>query len=113
MHEYSIVRALIDRIEQEASAHGADSVVRVHLAIGEAAGVETPLLRSAFELVRTGTCCAEAELEVRPVATTWACRSCSAEIPAGAPLRCPRCGAPARLAAGDEIVLERLEMEVA
>ncbi len=113
MHEYSIVRALLDRIEQAASAHGAESVVRVHLAIGELAGIETPLLLSAFELVRTGTCCAEAELEVRSVASRWVCRSCAAEIPAGQLLRCPACGTPARLAAGDEIVLERLEMEVA
>jgi Zn finger protein HypA/HybF involved in hydrogenase expression len=27
-------------------------------------------------------------------------------------LQCPRCGVPARLAQGDEIVLDRIEMEV-
>jgi Zn finger protein HypA/HybF involved in hydrogenase expression len=27
-------------------------------------------------------------------------------------LRCPDCAVPARLAAGDEIVLDRIEMEV-
>jgi Zn finger protein HypA/HybF involved in hydrogenase expression len=30
----------------------------------------------------------------------------------GAALSCPECAAPARLAAGDEIVLDRIEMEV-
>jgi hypothetical protein len=33
-------------------------------------------------------------------------------IPAGGPLRCRRCGVPARLAEGDEIMLDRIEMEV-
>lgn len=113
MHEYSIVRALLDRVEQEARAHGADAVVRIHVAIGELAGVEAPLLASAFELARAGTRAAGAELELRAVAPRWICRSCALEIPPGGALRCATCDAPARLVAGDELILERLEMEVA
>jgi Zn finger protein HypA/HybF involved in hydrogenase expression len=33
-------------------------------------------------------------------------------VPAGGPLRCPACGAPARLVSGDDILLERLDLEV-
>jgi hydrogenase nickel incorporation protein HypA/HybF len=113
VHEYSIVHALLDRVEREARAHGADAVVRIQLAIGELAGVEAPLLASAFELARAGTRAAGAELELRAVAPRWVCRSCEMEIPAGGALRCVSCDAPARLAAGDELILERLEMEVA
>jgi hydrogenase nickel incorporation protein HypA/HybF len=113
MHEYSIVQALLDRVDAEARAHDADSVSRVRLAIGRLAGVESELLRSAFELARAGTRCAEAELEVREVEPRWSCRACGGEVAAGGVLRCPACGAPARLAAGDEIVLESLELEVA
>jgi len=112
MHEYSIVQALLDKVDAEARAHGAVAVTRVHLAIGRLAGVESELLRSAFELARCGTPCAAAELEVRAVEARWECRGCGVEIRAGGVLRCPTCGGPARLAAGDEIVLERLELEV-
>jgi len=113
VHEYSIVRALLDRVEQEARAHGADSVVSIRLAIGTLSGVEPPLLASAFELARTGTCAEGATLELRTIDPRWVCRDCAREIPTGDALRCSACGAPARLAAGDEMILERLEMEVA
>lgn len=113
MHEYSIVQALLDRAEVEASARESRAVSRLQVAIGALAGVEAELLRSAFELARVGTLCAEAELELRSVAASWRCPSCDVELAAGSVLRCPACGAPARLAAGDEIVLERLELEVA
>lgn len=113
MHEYSIVQALLDRVEREARAHGADSVVRIRLAIGALSGVEPPLLASAFELARTGTCAQAAELELRTIEPRWVCRECDRAIPPGDALRCGDCDAPARLAAGDEMILERLEMEVA
>ena len=75
-------------------------------------GVESGLLTSAYELCREGTLCASAEIEIVPVAATWCCSGCSRTIPNGGILQCPECGLPARLEAGDEIVLERVEMEV-
>jgi hydrogenase nickel incorporation protein HypA/HybF len=113
VQEDAIVEALLERADAEARSRAAASVARVRLAIGRLAGVESELLRSAFELARAGTLCAGAELEVRDVETRWICRGCSEELRAGAVLRCPSCGAPARLAAGDEIVLESLELAVA
>ncbi|MGE5233788.1 MAG: hydrogenase maturation nickel metallochaperone HypA [Acidobacteriota bacterium] len=113
MHEYSIVRALIDRVEREAAAHRATAVRRVEVRVGELAGVESGLLATAYETFRERTICAGAELVIRPVAARWSCPRCSAEPAAGAMLRCPACAVPLRLAAGDELVLERIEMEVA
>ncbi len=112
MHEYSIVTALLDRVEQEARAHGAVAVHVVTGRLGELAGVECDLLASAFDLVRTNTICSEAIFRVEPVPAEWVCRTCGAAIARGAALRCALCGEPARLAAGGEIVLQRLEMEV-
>jgi Zn finger protein HypA/HybF involved in hydrogenase expression len=43
----------------------------------------------------------------------WECRQCHAAIPKGGPLRCATCGQPAQLASGDEILLDRIEMEAA
>ena len=42
----------------------------------------------------------------------WACPRCQVPIERGAPLRCTGCAVPARLIEGDELVLERIEMEV-
>ena len=112
MHEYSIVQSLLDRVESEAAAHGATVVHRLRLRIGEMSGVEMPLLRSAYETFTDRSICANAELEIVPVAVRWGCPDCGTELPAGSALRCADCGGPARLTAGDEIVLERIEMEV-
>ncbi len=113
MHEYSIVQALLDRIREETEAHGASAVALIRVALGAQSGVEPELLRSAFELVSTGTACEHAALELRRVEPRWVCRCCGREVATGGAPRCADCGAPARLVAGDEIVLERLELEVA
>ncbi len=112
MHEYAIGQALMDRIAAEAADRGAVAVHRVVLRIGEASGVEPDLLASAFEILKAHTSCESAALEIERVPPRWACGPCGRDIAAGDVLRCPGCGAPARLAAGDEILLARLEMEV-
>lgn len=113
MHEYSIVSALMDRIEREASAHQATRVKAVRVRIGEIAGVEVELLRTAYNLVSERTVCSGATLDVTVVPVRWACPSCDAPPEAGARLVCPRCGAPVKLVSGDEIMLDQIELEVA
>lgn len=112
MHEYSIAVELLRSIEAAAQPYEDAAVQCVHLRIGELAGVEAELLASAFELVRPGTICAAAELEIRPSPAVWSCSLCGKAIDTGAALRCPECDVPARMESGDEILLERLEMEV-
>jgi len=112
VHEYSIALDLMRGIEAAAAPYETPTVQRVHLRIGELAGVEADLLSSAFELVRTGTICAAADLEIQTSPAVWCCSSCGKPIETGAPLRCPDCDLPARMDSGDEIMLERLEMEV-
>lgn len=112
MHEYSIVQALIDRVGQEARAHPGAVVRRLQLRVGDLAGVELGLLTTAYETFRQGTCCADAALQIERVAVRWECPGCAGGIPAGNMLRCPTCEVPARLAAGDEMHLDRIEMEV-
>ncbi len=113
MHEYSIVQALMTQVEAEAARHGASSVRSIGLRIGELSGVEVDLLRTAFENFRPRSICAEAELGIEVVPATWSCPTCRELFEAGARLQCPDCGQPARLTSGDEIVLQRLEMEAA
>ena len=112
MHEYSIVQALVERVEAEARARHAASVHRLSVRIGELSGVDVGLLATAFTTFRERTICERAELEVHSVPVRWECPECGREVSPGTMLRCSGCGAPARLASGDEIVLDRIEMEV-
>jgi len=112
MHEYSIVGALVDRVAQEVAAHPGARVKCLRVRIGELAGVEKDLLRVAYDTFKPATVCAGAELFVEAVAASWRCTRCEIDVPLGGPLRCPDCGRPARLVAGDEIILDRIELEV-
>jgi hydrogenase nickel incorporation protein HypA/HybF len=112
MHEYSIVQALLEAVEREARSRNAARVCRLHVRIGELSGVEKDLLASAYEICRESTLCAEADLIIHPVEKRWVCPSCDAALGDGDLLTCSRCGAPARLVQGDEIILQRIEMEV-
>ena len=113
MHEWSIVRSLLDEVERCARSRGARAVHRLHLRVGALSGVDAQLLETAYATFRAGTLCAGARLEIEPVAARWACPLCRAELVPGSGLCCGRCGAPGRLESGDEIVLARIEMEVA
>jgi hydrogenase nickel incorporation protein HypA/HybF len=113
MHEYSLVESLIGRVEQEARARGAIAVHGLSIRVGELAGVDPELLRTAYETFREGTICARAPLALRTVPATWSCPTCAKAIPRGGVLRCAACDAPARLDdGGDALTLERIELEV-
>lgn len=112
MHEYSIVQALIGRVEQEVASIPGAIARRLRIRVGELSGVEVDLLQTAYETFREATVCAEAELLIARVGVCWGCPSCAGEIPAGGTLRCPTCGVAAQLLAGDEMHLDRIEMEV-
>jgi hydrogenase nickel incorporation protein HypA/HybF len=112
MHEYSIVQSLFDQIGGTARARGAIAVRRVRVQIGEIAGVDVELLRTAYDLFRVHTLCDAAPLDIETVAARWTCPDGHGDIDRGRALVCPSCACPARLAAGDEIVLTQLELEV-
>ena len=118
MHEYSIIQSLVDSVEKRvedrhSSLSGqARSVVHIEVRIGELSGVDCVLLQTAFEIFRAGTICELATMSIEKVPTRWNCPKCRREIPKGAELRCKACDEPARLTSGDEIILQRIEVEV-
>ncbi len=113
MHEYSLVQALIGRVQEEAERRGAVAVRCLVVRVGELSGVEPELFLSAYELFRQGTVCESARLHVRKVGASWSCPECGRAIERGAPLRCPSCREPARLdEGGDALTLDSIEMEV-
>jgi hydrogenase nickel incorporation protein HypA/HybF len=111
MHEYSLVSAMVDRVVKEARARSAVAVHRLGVRIGALSGVEPELFASAFTLVRQGLL-ENATLDIRRAEAAWACPACGDAVEQGGVLRCTACGTPAKLVAGDEILLEQIEMEV-
>jgi hydrogenase nickel incorporation protein HypA/HybF len=81
MHEYSLVQAMFDQIDEVVRAKRARAVRRVQVRIGPLAGVDPELFRTAYDVYRARTFCADAPLEI--VA-----------------------------AAGEELLLDQLELEV-
>jgi hydrogenase nickel incorporation protein HypA/HybF len=112
MHEYSIVQSLLDRVEGEAKKNGATSVASLTVRIGAISGVDSRLLKIAFDTFREKTICAGAEFLVEDVPAVWKCPTCNEPPKPGGPLRCFTCNQPAKLVSGDEIVLAHLELEV-
>jgi len=112
MHEYSIVQSLYDAVASQAAARGAKAVHALRVRIGEMSGVDPGLLDTAWKIFRVKTICEAAPLDVEIVAAEWQCSLCGAEVRRGGLLTCNTCGAPATLKQGDEIVLDRIVMEI-
>jgi hydrogenase nickel incorporation protein HypA/HybF len=113
MHEYSIVQSLVESVAAAVRTRPDATVYGVHVSVGELAGVDCTLLATAYEVFRAGTLCERAVLTIDRIPVRWDCPRCGATIERGAFLRCALCNEPARLATGDEIVLQRIELEVA
>jgi hydrogenase nickel incorporation protein HypA/HybF len=113
MHEYSLVEALIGRVEAEVRKRGALKVHGLSVRVGELAGVDPELLQTAYDTFRAGTVCAEAPLTLRKVAASWTCPGCRAPIARGEVLTCRACGLPAKLDEGaGDLTLDGIDLEV-
>ncbi len=113
MHEYSLVDALVRRVEAEARARRAIAVHGLTVGLGELAGVDPQLFRTAYETFRAGTVCEDATLTVVEHPASWRCDGCGRGFAKGDVLRCGRCGRPARMEEeSDALLLESIDMEI-
>lgn len=111
MHEYSLVEAMMEKVEQEAQARKALAVNRVQVRLGRLSEVEEGVFATAFEAMRTGTICEDAELVLLREEGSWRCAACGHVLPPEGALTCPKCEWPVHHVAGGELVLERIDME--
>ena len=113
MHEYSLVDALLRRVEDEARQRNATAVHGLKVSLGELSGVEPELFRTAYETFRAGTLCEKAALEIVRYPTSYTCPSCARKFAMGEVLHCERCARPARMdEKSDALLLESIDMEV-
>lgn len=111
MHEYAICSSILSAACAAAQQRNALAVRHVYVRLGEQAGVDPELLRTAFSLCRGRGIASQATLSIDWVPARWVCRACDLEAPPRDILCCRRCAGPLVLAAGDELLLDRVELE--
>ncbi len=113
MHEYSIVRSLIESCEEHARKNFAKKVTKVVVKIGVLSGVEPYLLSEAYEMFRLGTVCSDADLVLNLQKVKVHCNICGAEEELEKnEFICPKCGSfDLEVLDGEEMYLMQLELE--
>jgi len=110
MHELAIAESIVAIAERHAQGR---RVTGVELKVGHLRQVVPSALAFAFELITEGTALEGAELIVEDVPAAGECRSCGAHTPLpDFPLQCASCGGmDVELTAGEELVVESLDVE--
>jgi len=112
VHELSICQALLVQVAKIATDRGASAVEHIIVEIGPLAGVEPVLLKQAFTFAREGSCAGSAVLSIETTDVIISCLACGARshTPPNR-LLCGVCGGyRARIVAGDELRLRRVEL---
>ena len=113
MHEFSLVASVIETVDESARQAGATKVLKVSVVAGELTQVVEEAMNFAFEALREGTCCADAELELRFIEPRSRCADCGIEFTHDAFHRkCPACGSMfTEIIAGRELYIDSIEAE--
>ncbi len=113
MHETSLVRSLLNQVEQLRAEHGGTCVTQVEVEIGPLSGVEPLLVREAFERLVQNTAFRDTDLMIQEVPLRATCVDCQAEFVLDAfRFECPNCqSTPVRVTAGDAFRLLNVTLE--
>ena len=114
MHELGIMTGVLEAVETSAKAAGATSVLKVTLSVGEMTEAIEDALRFAFEILREGTLCENAELEVNIIRPKSHCFECGAVYEHDRfHMLCPECNSFAtELIAGKELQIDSIEVDL-
>ena len=110
MHELSIASAVLE----SALSHAAGRRVSdVRLRVGGLRQIVPDSLTFYWDIVTRDTVCEGSTLDLELIDARLACEPCSREWAIDMPIfRCPTCGGDkVRIAAGDELELESIEVE--
>ncbi|MDD3775258.1 MAG: hydrogenase maturation nickel metallochaperone HypA [Sulfurovaceae bacterium] len=111
MHEYSIVQALLTQCEDIAAKNDANAVNSIEIKIGVMSGVESHLLKTAFDTFKEGTVCGRSQLIIHEQPLKILCNECGfeSEVPV---YKCSKCESlNVKVVDGEDMYLMRLEME--
>jgi len=113
MHEYSVVQALLEQIEDIAQQNEATKVSKIIVKIGVMSGIEAHLLEIAFNTFKEKTICDGAEFVMNIQPLKIRCNSCLSESELEKiHYCCPECGSTdVEVIDGEDMFLMSLEME--
>ena len=95
MHEMSIISGILNIVEEQARAAGAQVINTIEVEIGELAGVEVEALEFCFTVARKNTRAHRAKLVIHHIAGLGRCSQCDKDVPVTYPVAlCPGCGLP-------------------
>lgn len=109
MHELTVTRHVLEQVLTEARRIGAKRVTKINLVVGREAGVVPDCVRFYFDLLKTDTIAAEAELCFRIAPLRLRCRSCQKEF-AQLEHMC-ECNCGADIISGHELSIESIEID--
>ncbi|MEO8272298.1 MAG: hydrogenase maturation nickel metallochaperone HypA [Aureliella sp.] len=112
MHEFSLVRALIAQVVRAADPLLASSVCAVHVCCGPLAGVESLLVRAAFEQLKPAAGLGNCQLQIEEQPLLARCQSCDTEFEVvDFRFHCPHCQSTSvQVIQGDQFRLISLEV---
>jgi len=113
VHELSLTQNLVEIATEHAQRAGATAIRSITLEVGDLSGAIPEALEFAFEVCRTGTLAAGANLIICRVPGRGGCAACAAEVEvAHLTAVCPVCGALAfEVVAGLELRILELEID--
>ena len=114
MHERSLVQSLLTQVEQLRQEHDAVTVDAITVEIGPLSGVESELMRQAFNELAPNHFLNSPLLHIDAIPLRIRCRSCGLESSVtGLSLKCPECTSiRVHIIRGDEIRLIDVELQV-
>jgi hydrogenase nickel incorporation protein HypA/HybF len=115
MHELGVTQRLLDLALDHAAHAGGTHVTDLHIAIGALSTFCEDAVSFCWEHLAQGTACDGARLHFRRIPAELTCQDCGDVHPLRDELGpCPRCGSRRlRVTAGDDLLLESLEVETA
>lgn len=113
MHERSLVRALLKKVQQVADENVAGRVLSIRVRIGEFSGVEPELVANAYYELIQDTRFSDTSLEVEQAPMEAVCDECGCNFRIEQfHFNCARCGSPyVEIRGGEELLLDSVTME--
>jgi len=114
MHEYFLIKSIVQTVNKAAEEHKAGKIKAVFLVAGENRCFIPDSAQMYFDTLAKGTAAEGAVLRVRVVKAEMHCAGCGKNfIRQSFSFNCPVCGSPGGPAdTGDEFYIERIEAEV-
>lgn len=113
MHEMSMARDIIGTVTEIMKEHPGKKVTKIHLKIGEMAGVVVDSLLFSYQVSVEDTPLSSSTLEIETVETTAQCKNCGSLFKIEElDFFCHKCSSPdIEVKSGNELYITNLEIE--